>query len=238
MSSAKFGVTVFLVGFFALSSLSLAGPLSRQEEVNLVSAQWKLPAELTTQRIENLLNLFCKNKAGEAFRFIGVEEDFFHGHVLFEMKEFEGRKALFPVAILYHTQEEAHKAHWEKSIDSQFDYINVTTRNWIQWLEDDSRRDGQVIENARIYLDEKQKDPSPFFDERAEPNRKNHYTIHAKNLDSGKLGFKLAGELQFEFYQDPQKGPGFAPPKKIRTECLGQESVLHLFTNTFYLDRS
>jgi len=232
------GLRAWILGSFFISCVSIAGPLSQQEEINLTSSQWKMPSELSLERIENLLSLFCEQTKGVAFRTIGVEEDFFHGHVLFEKKEHAGRVALFPRAILYHTQEEAHKAHWEKSIDLQFDYINITTRNWIQWLDDDPAQDGMAIENARLYLDEKQKDPTPFFDEKAEPQKNHHYTIHAKNLDSLKTGFVLAGELQFEFYQDMNSSLGFGPQKSIKLENCGDHKALQLFTNTLYLDRS
>lgn len=208
-----------------LSLLSLGAPVSPQEESQMLYGTWKLPAEFTLKRIETLLNRFSDETYGKAFRYVGVEEDFFHGHVLFERKLHEGKELLHPRAILYHTQEEAHKAHWEKTVDPKYDYLNVTTRNWIQWLSENPQEDGLRIENARAYLDVAQKDPNQFFDKGAEPKKELHYTIHAKNLDSTKLGFVLAGELQFEFYSD-EKG----------TISL-RETPLSLFTNSIYLER-
>jgi len=211
--------------------------LSPQEEEALLSAQWKLPREFHLKRIESLLRVFCARAQGEGFRYVGVEEDFFHGHVLFERKKREEKEVLFPRAILYHTQEEAHKAHWLQTIDSKYDYLNTTTRNWIQWLDDDHNLDGDRIENARDYLDFHQKDPTPFFDESSEPQKDCHYTIHAKNLDPEKLGFKLAGELQFEFYRDMKNSP-YGDDRTIWVKVGEEEILLHLFTHTIYLDRS
>jgi hypothetical protein len=182
------------------------------------------------------LNQFSKATHGEAFQFIGVEEDFFHGHILFEKKLQDGRTLLAPRAVLYHTQEEAHKAHWEKSVDPKYDYLNVTTRNWIQWLSDDPSEDGRKIENARDYLDHTQKDPTQFFDEASGPQKELHYTIHAKNLDAKKLGFVLAGELQFEFYSNAQ--PSLYGEDHQLTVQIADEAVsLRAFTNTMYLER-
>jgi len=201
----------------------------------MLQATWKLPSQFTLERVGTLLNQFSKETYQKAFRFIGVEQDFFHGHVLFERTLVDGKLQLNPRAILYHTQEDAHKAHWEKSIVPKYDYLNVTTRNWIQWLSEDPAEDGQKIENARDYLDVTQKDPSPFFDEHLEPQKDLHYTIHAKNLDSSKLGFKLAGELQFEFYSG-ENSP-YGEERQIRVNLLEQEISLKVFTNTYYIER-
>jgi len=225
-----------IVCIYFFSKALFPKPLSQKEESNLVSAQWKLPEEFTEKRIEQLLNQFSEATFGKAFQYVGVEEDFFHGHVLFERKLFEGKALLHPRAILYHTQEEAHKAHWEKSIDPKYDYLNVTTRNWIQWLNDEPELDGEKIENARIYLDCKQKDPAPFFEETAPPQKDHHYTIHAKNLDSQKLGFQLAGELQFEFYSH-QESLGYLEQKKVTVELPNESVELQVFTNTMFIER-
>ena len=219
------------------SGFVFSKPVSLPEESQMLSAQWKLPQEFTEKRIERLLNQFAQATFEKSFRFVGVEEDFFHGHVLFERKLHEGQELLHPRAILYHTQEEAHKAHWEKSIDPKYDYLNVTTRNWIQWLSDDAVLDGEKIENARDYLDFAQKNPAPFFQETALPQKDQHYTIHAKNLDSQKLGFKLDGELQFEFYSHSE-GLGYGEEKKVTVHLPQEQIDLKVFTSTLYLNRN
>ena len=201
----------------------------------MLTSTWKLPTQFTFPRLQSLLNQFSKEAHGKAFRSIGVEEDFFHGHVLFERTLHDGQMVLSPKAILYHTQEDAHKAHWEKSVAPKYDYLDITTRNWIQWLSDDAAKDGVKIENARDYLDFAQKDPSQFFDEKAEPQKEFHYTIHAKNLDAHKLGFELAGELQFEFYT------GYDSPygenRRIEVQVSNETISLNLFTHSTYIER-
>lgn len=225
---------IVFICFFSLYSRTAPIPLS--EEGQMLSSIWKLPNQFTEERLGSLLNKFTQETYLKAFRFIGVEEDFFHGHVLFERKLQEGQMLLLPRAILYHTQEDAHKAHWEKSIDSKYDYLNVTTRNWIQWLSDDENQDGIIIENARDYLDSSQKDPAPFFNENGEPQESNHYTIHAKNLDTNKLGFVLAGELQFEFYSNREASP-YDRDRTLMVRLPDKNISLRLFTNSVYLQR-
>lgn len=219
--------------FFCLPTL--AAPLTPKEESEMLSATWKLPNQFSQVRLEMLLNRFSEATYGKAFRFIGVEEDFFHGHVLFEKVSVDGQLRLNPRAILYHTQEDAHKAHWEGAIDPKYDYLNVTTRNWIQWLSDTAKEDGLRIENAREYCDAAQKDPSQFFDEHSEPQKELHYTLHAKNLDSQKLGFELAGELQFEFYSGADSPYG--GDRRISVRLDESTISLKLSTNSIYIER-
>jgi len=206
------------------------------EESQMLSNVWKLPSQFTLKRLESLLNQFTLETYEKGFRFVGVEEDFFHGHVLFERKLHEGQLLLHPRAVLYHTQEEAHKARWEKTIDPKYDYLNIATRNWVQWLSDDPDQDGKKIENARDYLDSNQKDPAPFFNELGEPEKAHHYTIHAKNLDGNKLGFILAGEMQFEFYSDGRTSP-YGEDRVVTVHLPQQDVPLKVFTNSSYLAR-
>jgi len=233
---------LFLTGTIA-SSL-WAGAIPKTEEDAMVYHWWKLPGEFSESRIEKLLQKLCDETYEKGFKYLGVEEDLFHGHILFERKEHNGIPTLFPRAILYHTQEEAHKAHWEKSIDSKFDYLNVANRNWIQWLSDDPKDDGYFIENAKKYLDVTKKEPAQFEIDFAEPQEKWHYTIHASNLDGKKLGFTLAGELQFEFKEASQSAPdiygnslGVKGPITVQ---LPQTSsvTLNLSTTTMFIERA
>lgn len=230
---------------FTLTTLqaSLGSELSKQEESNLLYGYWKMPSQFSLQRIEKLITLLSNQTHNIGFRYIGVEEDLFHGHVLFERVGSGDEAKLYPRAILYHTQEEAHKAHWEKSIDNKYDYLNVATRNWIQWLSDDEEKDGDKIENAKIYVDAAKRDPKQFEQDFAAPDIKLHYTIHASNLDNKKLGFILAGELQFEFHLKKTETTvteystlGDKGPISI-TLPNGETSDLILTTHTMYIER-
>lgn len=221
-----------------------AGALSKAEEHNMLNNAWKLPSELSEARIEYLLQTLSDEIFDKGFRYIGVEEDLFHGHLLFERIHNNGESTLYPRAILYHTQEEAHKAHWEKTIDPKYDYLNVANRNWIQWLSDDANEDGRLIENAKKYVDATKKDPAQFETDFAEPQEKLHYTIHASNLDPQKLGFVLAGELQFEFEIFDEKRvepyPDYMGVKgPIHVDLPGQNTTkLNLSTRTMFLERN
>lgn len=220
-----------------------AAAIPQSEEQAMIYSWWKLPTEFSAARIEKLLQQLCEQTYEKGFKYLGVEEDLFHGHILFERKEHNGIPTLFPRAILYHTQEEAHKAHWEKSIDSKYDYLNVASRNWIQWLNDEPNDDGLLIENAKKYLDVTKKEPAQFEIDFAEPQEKWHYTIHASNLDNKKLGFALAGELQFEFKDASQSTPdiygnslGVKGPITVKVP-LTDPVTLNLSTSTMYIER-
>jgi hypothetical protein len=225
---------LFLCLFTATSLF--AGPLPKAEESQLSGYGWKMPSELTEARLERLLGEVVDRIHGVGFRYLGVSADFDHGHLLFEAVGTGEARALYPRAILYHTQEHAHAAHWKEDGEKKFDYLDVTTRNWIQWLSDDPKEDGRDLRNARVYLDATQKDPTQFFDETLAPKKEWHYTIHSRNLDAKKIGFELAGELQFEFYEasctehlqieyDQSRGP-------IRVNVPGQKELcLRLTTN-------
>lgn len=186
----------------AMACLSAVGaPVPKDEELRLFNYGWNFPSEFSDARIERLLSLVTKAIQNTGYRHLGVEEDFFHGHVLFEERGFGEDRALVPRAILYHTQESAHAAHWGEGVDKKYDYVDVTTRNWIQWFSDDPTTDGTVIENARDYLDSTKKDPTPLFLV-APPQHGEKYTIHSKNLDPERLGFTLYGEFQFDFRRE------------------------------------
>lgn len=187
--------TLFICLLLVTTTLT-ASPIP-QEEVNaLSSGSWKLPSSIGLERIEKLLNKFVAQTYQKAFRYIGASEDFFHGHLLIE--EVGAEHTLYPRAILYHTQEEAHAAHWNGNVAAKFDYLDVTTRNWIQWISDDGNIDGKAIENARVYLNHAKKDPKQFETNSA-PQKELFYTIHSADLDPVKLGFRVYGDLQFEF---------------------------------------
>ena len=192
----------------AILSTLLPARLSRADEIDDLIAKeaftsaWKLPEELTLTRIQSLLNRFSAATFGSGFKVIGDQRDFFHGHVLFTADSLTREGRMKPFAILYHTQEDAHDAHWGDGIkvDRKFDYIDVRTRNWIQWLSESPETDGLRIENARAYVNEAVRDPSVFFGENVAVEGE-HYTIHGKKLDAAKLGVKPIGEFQWEFYK-------------------------------------
>lgn len=188
-----------IVGWAGATGLGAEVPA--EEVARLSGYGWKLPSQLGERRLEKLLQIFVKRTEGKAFRYLGVSEDFFHGHVLFEARGEGGSRRLYPRAILYHTQEEAYSAHW-RDLDKKYDYVDVAARNWIQWLSDDPTDDGEPVENARRYLDTRRKDPRQFETDLAAPQEGLHYTIHSYEVDGRKLGFEVFGELQYEFYED------------------------------------
>jgi hypothetical protein len=150
--------------------------------------------------MQKLLNQAAQAISGKGFRYLGDKNDFFHGHLIFEKRREGGESVFYPRAILYHTQEEAYGAHWgQKGISPDYDYVDVTARNWIQWLSDSPNEDGSRIENARYYLDVTKKDARQFYSS-LPPQKEWHYTIHSHQLDNNLLGFVAHSALQFEFY--------------------------------------
>lgn len=120
----------------------------------------------------------------KAFRHLGDERDFDHGHVLHAPG---GR----PVAILYHTQELAlyHKR------DAPFGYIDPKGRNWIQWI-DEGR-----IENANKYVRRAYPDSARWrlFEKNELPGLLRHKTVTDRMLDPALLGVEISASRQWVF---------------------------------------
>lgn len=234
---------VFFLIFQGVAVFGMPRPGIRVNEpdTHFFQAGWKLPSFLSVSRVEKLLNRFTQEVYGKGFRYLGVDQDFFHGHLLLERRQEGDKRVSYAHAILYHTQEEAHAAHWRGDVDPKYDYLNVTTRNWIQWLDESEERDGIVIENARVYLDEKTKEPKQFFEE-VPPQETLFYTIHSKNLDEQKLGFTVYADLQFTFNEESCEGIqdnvyGYKQGP-IRVVLPPSQTVcLNLQTNNFLLER-
>lgn len=207
------GLTTFTALFIGSSPVLAADDPSRDIS-RLIAKEpfgrsWPLPEEFTPERLKKLLQLFSDQTFGAAFRVIGDENDFFHGHILWTADELTSQGRMKPVAILYHTQEEAYSAHWgtkrstrDEVASAEFDYLDVRTRNWLQWLSPDPDLDGIRIENARDYVLAAKKDPNIFFGDNV-PVEREHFTIHGRWLDPAKLGVKIIGEMQWEFYKSP-----------------------------------
>lgn len=134
-------------------------------------------------KLQALLQSFVDKTYLKAFRHLGDERDFDHGHFLFA----SGAPGAAPVAILYHTQELAYYA----AAGSAYAWLDPNGRNWIQWLSD-----GRV-ENARRYLSA---DPGPLpFDPAA---LKSHHTILAEMLDPSAFGTRRLVSRQVVFTRE------------------------------------
>lgn len=142
---------------------------------------------------QRLLQAFVNAQHGRAFRHLGDERDFDHGHLLFDPA---GR----PRALLYHTQELA----MYEGEDSGFGWLDRGGRNWLQWLDD-----GRV-ENARAY--ERASYPSgaewDWFRFKELPALRAHGTILPKMLDGGRLGLDVSRSEQWTFSRGQEGGPG------------------------------
>lgn len=160
------------------------------------------PAGVEPARMQALLQRFVDKLHNKAFRHLGDERDFDHGHVLYA----PGTKT--PVAILYHTQELAQ----DEPAGSPYGFIDPLGRNWIQWLE----RDG--IENADQYQRSDFPDTAAWrwFKEERLPVLKRYHTIVDKMLDPARLGAETSESKQLVFTRfdcaaPPPPRPGEAP---------------------------
>lgn len=136
-------------------------------------------------RMKTLLQAFVDKLYLKAFRHLGDERDFDHGHVLYA----PGSKT--PVAILYHTQELAQ----DEPPGSEYGFVDAGARNWIQWVD----RGG--IENADRY--ERREFPDSaywrWFQAERVPVLKQYRTIVDKMLDPARLGAETSDSLQLVF---------------------------------------
>lgn len=160
---------------------------------------WKLPSEFSVARLHHLITSFSEQVYGKGFRYLGNTNDVDHAHILFRLADEDTKNPrLESFAILYHTQENAYSAYWRQSVPPQYQYLDVRTRNWLQWLEQDPIEDGMLIKNAREYADPNKKDLSVFYED-SPPKEGEHYTIHSFNLSFEKLNSEIVGDLQFRF---------------------------------------
>ncbi len=163
--------------------LCVCAPLRAQEP----SAP--LPAPLDQARLQRMLQDFVDTEYLKAFRHLGDERDFDHGHLLFDARTHE------PAAILYHTQE---LAYYEPK-GSAYGFVDASARNWIQWIAQPGR-----IENADRYV--RALYPSggawDWFTKMELPGLRQHRTILYKMLDPKLLGFDDTRTEQWVFTRE------------------------------------
>jgi hypothetical protein len=143
-----------------------------------------LALPLSRDAIHGLLQKFVSATFQKAFRHLGDEKDFDHGHLLFG----PGKK---PIAILYHTQEMA----LYQAKGSPYGYIDPEGRNWIQWLDKDT------IENARKYARTEYPKTAQWrlFEKSELPGLNRHHTVTDKMLDPLLLGTEIEASKQWVF---------------------------------------
>jgi hypothetical protein len=160
-------------------------------------------------QLQPLLQAFVNAEYGKAFRHLGDERDFDHGHVLMSP---DGSRA---EAILYHTQELAHR----ESAGSDFGYLPGHERNWLQWA------DGRV-ENARAYArhDYPRTATWDWFKARELPALTARGTVTDVMLDPQRLGFAPSTSRQWTFSK-VACAPAAAPAPRIAVKLPTGEPV-------------
>jgi hypothetical protein len=152
-----------------------------------------LPRMVGKERLQALLQAFVDRAYGKAFRHLGEERDFDHGHFLFASDAPDAA----PVAILYHTQE---LAYYEPP-RSDYGWLDPEARNWVQWL-DDGR-----IENAKGL----QSADAPRGLPVDEAALRSHHTILAQMLRPGLFGGHAPRSRQVVFTKAPCPAAGSDP---------------------------
>lgn len=155
---------------------------------------------LSATEFQNLLQRFVDKAYLKAFRHLGDERDFDHGHILYDPRSNR------PQAILYHTQEMAKG--YPRS--SEYGYVDPDARNWIQWIHEDK------IENAVGYQ-RKNFPRSAFwawFVERRLPTLRSYHTIIDKMLDPALVGAQTEHSLQWVFTRIDCSRTSSAPLKQ------------------------
>lgn len=174
-----------------LRATVLAAALASASPSQAARLPVRLPDGLDRGALERLLQRFVDTAYGKAFRHLGDERDFDHGHFLFDG---QGR----PKAVLYHTQE---LAMYEPA-DGPFGWLDPDGRNWLQWLDD-----GRV-ENASAHV--RASYPSgaewDWFRYKDLPQLLRHRTILSKMLDSERLGLDLTRAEQWVFTRSESCG--------------------------------
>jgi hypothetical protein len=182
---------------YSLLALLLALPLSRAGAQPRTFSRFSdlgLPAEVRRSTLERMLQRFVDTAYSRAFRHLGDERDFDHGHLLFDSRT--GR----PAAILYHTQELAKN----EPPESDYSYIDPEKRNWLQWL--DGRLENANTLVRRVY-------PAGaswrWFEKVQLPDYVSYHTVVPKMLDADRLGIDDSRSQQWVFTRQPCSA---APP--------------------------
>lgn len=167
-----------------LRSAVLAAALAAAAPAQAARLPLRLPAGLDRSGLERLLQSFVDGKYGSAFRHLGDERDFDHGHILFAP---DGR----PRAVLYHTQELA----LYETAESGFGWLDPQGRNWLQWLDDGK------VENANAYVRASYPDGAEWdwFRYKELPALVEHHTVLPKMLDGARLGLDVSRAEQWVF---------------------------------------
>ncbi|MCX5796630.1 MAG: hypothetical protein NTY77_14145 [Elusimicrobia bacterium] len=143
------------------------------------SGSWGFRPSFGPMEFQSLLQRFVDEQYLKSFRRLGIEDDFDHGHLLFD-----ARSPQRPVAILYHTQ--------ELSSDSSLD---PRARNWLQWV------DRGTVEDASRY--ERKTYPHSaswdWFLQRELAALRQRHTILDKMLDPALLGVEVSQSRQWVF---------------------------------------
>lgn len=170
------------------------------------SAAPAAPGGLEPARMQSLLQRFVDKVYLKAFRHLGDERDFDHGHVLY------APASKTPVAILYHTQELAQ----DEPPGSAFGYVDSAARNWIQWVDRDE------IVNANRYQREDFPDSAfwRWFKAERLPVLRRYHTIVDKMLDPARIGAETSESLQLEFTRFDCAVPPAPLPGKTPIDIL------------------
>lgn len=162
--------------------------------------------------MQALLQRFIDAEYMKAFRHLGDERDFDHGHILFDAKTHRA------AAILYHTQE---LAFYQKP-GSPFGFLDPKGRNWLQWIDDPGR-----IENAAAYArkDYPRTGSWEWFTKMELPALELHHTVLAKMLDGKRLGLDTENSEQWVFTREacpvrPQPSTLFVTLPTRQRVCL------------------
>ncbi|MBI3299866.1 MAG: hypothetical protein HYZ75_17005 [Elusimicrobia bacterium] len=165
---------------------------------------------LSPTQFQGLLQRFVDKAYLKAFRHLGDERDFDHGHLLFDA----GSKR--PRAILYHTQEMAKG----EPAQSDFAYIDAQSRNWLQWIDEDKIEKADGFQRKEF----PQSAYWSWFVERKLPTFKEYHTIIDKMLDPALVGADTEKSEQWEF---TRVDCGAKPPARQPIDILlpGGEKV-------------
>jgi hypothetical protein len=162
-----------------------------------------LPAGLDLPRLQGLIQSFVDAEYLKAFRHLGDEKDFDHGHLLFDARTHK------PAAFLYHTQE---LAFYEPK-GSDYGFVDPGARNWLQWIGEPTR-----IENADAYIrrDYPTGGSWDWFTKMELPALTQHHTILDKMLDGSRLGLDVSRSEQWVFTRESCPADESAPALRVK----------------------
>lgn len=184
--------------------------------------------EIEQSLLNKLVQEFVNIQYKKSFLYLGDENDFDHGHVLYTREpSLNSPDRLRAFAILFHTQEHAFTYSLSHP-KGKYSYIDKFGRNWVQFFDESTQKLGPLL-NAYTLV--KNMLPNNERNQSSLENLRTHYTIRSEMLDEKKFPvayrFSVDFEKMYVFSKDVPAEFSWTP---FKIQLASDEVKLHLYS--------